>query len=118
METKGRPFQPGKKASKGRPKGSRNKMNQERRQFLQLHTKGLLALAMKKAIAGDMRLLCHLLTLSFGSKTLPAKLANLPMKSVDDLMASFERVARKLGAGEITMEQLSLFSACSIRAGS
>jgi hypothetical protein len=114
METKGRPLQPGKKASKGRPKGSRNKMNQERRQFLQLHTKGLLALAMKKAIAGDMRLL----TLSFGSKTLPAKLANLPMKSVDDLMASFERVARKLGAGEITMEQLSLFSACAIRAGS
>jgi hypothetical protein len=105
MPTRGRPFEPGNTVSRGRPKGSRNKMNQEGRQFLQLHTKGLVAKALKMAIDGNERVLCHLLTLAFGSKTLPTKIGNLPMKTVQDLLSSFERIARKVGAGEITLEQ-------------
>jgi hypothetical protein len=104
METKGRPFQPGNKASRGRPKGSRNKMNQEGRQFLQLHTKALVAKALRMAIDGNERVLCHLLTLAFGAKTLPTKIGSLAMRSVDDLVTAFERTAKKVAAGEMTLE--------------
>jgi hypothetical protein len=105
MDTRGKPFEPGNKISRGRPKGSKNKMNQEGRQFLQLHTKALVAKALRLAVDGSERVLCHLLTLAFGAKTMPANLGDMRMKTIDDLLTLFERIAKKLAAGEITPEQ-------------
>jgi hypothetical protein len=105
MATRGKPFEPGNKISRGRPKGSKNKMNQEGRQFLQLHTKALVARALRLAVDGNERMLRHLLTLAFATKTMPAKMGDLRMKTIEDLLNAFERVAKKLAAGELTPEQ-------------
>jgi hypothetical protein len=105
MITRGKPFEPGNKVSRGRPKGSKNKMNQEGRQFLQLHTKALVAKALRLAVDGNDRVLCHLLTLAFGTKTMPAKMGDLRMKTIEDLLNAFERITKKVAAGELTPEQ-------------
>jgi len=110
MAIRGKPFEPGNKVSRGRPKGSKNKMNQEGRQFLQLHTKALVAKALRLAIEGSERVLCHLLTLSFGLKTMPANLGDMRMKTIDDLMILSERIAKKVAAGEMTPEQAEVMS--------
>ena len=110
MATRGRPFEPGNKMGRGRPKGSRNKVSHEARQILQTHTPALMRKAILLAMNGDTRVLCHLLTLAFGPNALPVKVGNLPMKTTKDLMTASERITRKAVAGEIPLADAHEFS--------
>ena len=105
MATRGRPFEPGNKMGRGRPKGSRNKVSHEARQILQTHTPALMRKAILLAMNGDTRVLCHLLTLAFGPNALPTKIGNLSMKTTKDLMMASERITRKAAAGELPLAE-------------
>jgi hypothetical protein len=109
MATRGRPFEPGNKMGRGRPKGSCNKVSHEGRQLLQTHTATLMRKAIVVAMNGDNKVLCHLLTLAFGPNALPTNVGKLPVKTAKDLMISSERITKRAGAGEIPLAEAQKF---------
>jgi hypothetical protein len=56
-EQRGKPFEPGNKMGRGRPKGSRNKKNGQAQAILDQFTERLVKTCVAKALAGDGRAL-------------------------------------------------------------
>ena len=102
MATRGRPFEPGNKMGRGRPKGSRNKMTEQAREIFQTHAASVVRKGISLALQGDPRLLTTLMNRALGPHEYPKKFGKLSMRTTDDLMRMSDLVAKKLGAGEIT----------------
>ena len=102
MATRGRPFEPGNKMSRGRPKGSRNKMTEQAREIFQTYAASVVRKGISVALQGDPRLLATLVNRALGPQACPKKFGKLAMRTTDDLMHMSDLVAKKLGAGEIT----------------
>jgi hypothetical protein len=110
MATRGRPFEPGNKMSRGRPKGSRNKVTEEARQILQMHSASLVRKGVALALQGDSRMLSTLMNRVLGPQAFPKKFGKLAMRTTEDLLRISDLVAKKLGAGEITLTEAHDFS--------
>ncbi len=104
MATRGRPFEPGNKMGRGRPKGSRNKLTREGREILNEHFPALLRKAIIMALQGDARVLCTLLKLGLDLSPAPFKFGNVPVETTDDLMKFSDIVMRCLLAGKISAQ--------------
>jgi hypothetical protein len=109
MAIRGRPFEPGNKMGRGRPEGSRNKMTQEAREIFQMHAASVMRKGISVALQGDTRLLTTLINRALGPPLFPKKLGTLSMRTTDDLMHVSDLVAKKLGAGEITLTEAQEF---------
>ena len=105
MAILGRPFERGNKMGRGRPKGSRNKVTQEAREILQTHSASLVRKGISLALQGDKGLLTKLMLRALGPQVLPTKFGKLAMRTTEDLMRTSDLVAKKLGAGEITLAE-------------
>jgi hypothetical protein len=105
MKSLGRPFQPGNKIGRGRPKGSRNKFTQQAREIFETHAPSVMRKGIAEALQGETRLLATFVNWLLGPQTFPKKFGKLPMRTTDDLMETFDLVAKKLGAGEITLSE-------------
>jgi hypothetical protein len=105
MATRGRPFEPGNKSGRGRPKGSRNKVTQEGWKILKEYHPSLMRKLVSMGLNGDPKVLASIIKMLPQPKPRPLKLGKLTMKTVADLVQAHELVAEKLGAGEITIEQ-------------
>ena len=105
MATRGRPFEPGNKMGRGRPKGSRNKVTEEARKIFQTHAAAVVRKAISLALQGDSRLLTTLMTRALGPHALPTKFGRLSMRTTDDLIRNSDLAAKKLGTGEITVAE-------------
>ena len=105
MATRGRPFEPGNKMGRGRPKGSRNKATDEAREIFQTHAASVVRKGISLALQGDPRLLTTLMNRALGPQEYPKKFGKLAMRTTDDLMRMSDLVAKKLGAGDITTTQ-------------
>jgi hypothetical protein len=87
---RGRPFQPGNKFGRGRPKGSRNKSNLVRRQ-LHEHAGPLLVTTIAAGLRGDTKSRIWCLNRLWEDRP-TSKLKLPPIKSVEDIAKAFDVV--------------------------
>jgi len=116
MDIRGRPFAPGNKLGKGRPKGSKNKINPDARKLLEEYkvplTQAAISLALRAAKLdpetgkpdpfGDPRMLKSLIDLIFRlEREKPIRIGKLSVDTPTDVKKSYGKVARTLSKGEI-----------------
>jgi hypothetical protein len=100
----GKPFQPGNKFGRGRPKGSPNKKSIILQQLLQENSGALLEKAVNLAKKGDRQMLRFLLgpLLQQQLKETKPDLGPLPLNTPEDLLNANEKVIQKVASGELT----------------
>jgi hypothetical protein len=99
----GRPFEPGNKMGRGRPKGSRNKRSDQALQILDQYAPSLVKKCVAKALEGDTRALALCMERILPPLREPGIHLKLPKlddtKSVD---LALERLMQSIGGGNIT----------------
>jgi hypothetical protein len=99
---KGRPFQPGNKLGRGRPKGSRNRKALLAEELLDSHVEAIMNQALALAEEGDAQvlriLLGHILP---RRRELPLKTGPLPMGSAAELSQASEKLIHKVTSGQV-----------------
>ena len=103
---RGRPFEPGNKFGRGRPKGSRNRKTLILQEMLDEHAPALLRRSLVLALQGDGPLLRMLISAKLPRVAdSPVKIGHLPVSTADELLQSHQAVLTKLGSREITPTQ-------------
>jgi len=106
MATRGRPFEPGNKFGRGRPRGRRNKTALAAGELLYGYALALVRKALALALQGDIRMLCYLLDrLLPALKEAPVKVGNLRMATIADLSRASETNLKKATSGEISLTE-------------
>jgi hypothetical protein len=106
MENKGRPFEPGNKFGRGRPRGSRNKNSFPAMQLLDSHAEPLMRRALVEALKGDVPLLRTLLGYVVARRQeAPLKTGPLPAHTAEELDQSSESVFQAVATGRITPQE-------------
>lgn len=108
----GRPFEPGNKFGRGRPRGSRNKRSLLALQLLDSHAESVVRKALVDAMKGDAQLLRaflgHILP---RRRDAPVKTGPLPVHTAEELAQSSEAVFQRAVSGQITLQEAQEFSA-------
>ena len=103
---RGRPFEPGNKFGRGRPRGSRNKKAIELQQLLDEYLPALMRKAIAMALQGDVSLLRMLLDRklpkAYGS---PLKIGRLPSGTIEEVAHSHQTVINEVTSGNLTPVQ-------------
>ena len=100
---RGRPFEPGNKVSRGRPRGSRNKRSARGQQLLDQYGEAIMQTAVVQAIKGDRSLLrTFLFFLLRRPGDRPIQTGPLPMGSLEELSKSSEKVLQKVASGKLS----------------
>ena len=105
MVTKGRPFEPGNKLGRGRPRGSRNKKTLQAQELLDTHAEALLRKAVLEALKGDnplMRTLLHHVLPR--RREVPPKTGPLPIGTAEELAKSSQAIIEGVVAGKISVQ--------------
>jgi hypothetical protein len=103
---RGRPFEPGNKFGRGRPRGSRNKKTLIAQQLVDEHAESIVRKAMVKALQGDSGMLQALLAYILPRpKDAPLKTGMLRTSTAQELSQSMEVILKKLSEGELTPSQ-------------
>ena len=106
MATRGRPFEPGNKMGRGRPRGSRNKVSAESRQLLEEYAAPLMRQAIAQALKSGGPVLRLLITQILGPpKPSPVAIGNLRTETAADVSKASQVVLRKATKGEITPQE-------------
>jgi hypothetical protein len=101
--TRGRPFEPGNKFGRGRPKGSPNKKTQQAQKLFEKNSAAIMALAINASREDRpmLRMLAsHLLP---RQKDWPVKIGRLPMNTLEDLDRASAMTLQKATAGKINL---------------
>jgi len=102
----GRPFEPGNKLGRGRPRGSRNKNSLLTRELLDRHGEALVRKAVLQALKGDVPTLRALLAHILPRRTEPpVKTGPLPMGTAEEISQSSQALLEKVASGKITPSQ-------------
>ena len=102
---RGRPFQPGNKFGRGRPRGSRNKRSRVAQQLLYEHSESLVRKAMVEALKGDAPLLRTLLPYVLPRwKDAPVQTGKLPTRTVADLSQALDAILQRVSVGELSVQ--------------
>lgn len=100
---RGRPFEPGNKFSRGRPRGSRNKRSARGQQLLDQYGEAIMQKALAEAIKGDVPLLRTFVSFLLGRPgDRPLQTGPLPMGSLEELSKSSEKVLQKVASGKLS----------------
>ena len=100
---RGRPFEPGNKLGRGRPRGSRNKRSARIQQLLEQYGEAIMQKALAEAIKGDPPLLRTFLSFLLGRPgDRPIQTGPLPMGSLEELSKSSEKVLQKVASGKLS----------------
>lgn len=115
--TRGRPFEPGNKFGRGRPKGSRNKRTLLAKEILDEVSPALVRKTVTVALQGDKGMLRTLLPYIMPRpKDLPVNIGTLKMDTIDDLIHSHDVVLKKVTSSQISSDQAKpLFDAIEAR---
>jgi hypothetical protein len=102
---RGRPFEPGNKFGRGRPKGSPNKKKPLAQKILDENAPAIMALAINTAREDDkmLRTLIRELGRRMGDR--PVKLGRLPMNTLNDLDQASATILNKVTAGKISISE-------------
>jgi len=104
MAKKGRPFEPGNKFGRGRPRGSRNKKTLLAQELLDSHGDAVVRKALMVGLRGDAAMLrCLLDHLLPRRRDLPVKTGPLPMGTAEELSQTSELVLKKVASGQLTV---------------
>ena len=98
---RGRPFEPGNKFGRGRPKGSRNKKPQALKLFDDNKT-ALVAMGINKSLEDPSTLRMLIRHALPRPKEGPVKIGKLPMKTLEDLDRASEVTLERVTAGKIS----------------
>jgi len=106
MGNLGRPFEPGNKFGRGRPRGSRNKKSLLAQQLLDNHGAALVRKAVLEAIKGNVPMLRMLLGYILPRHTdQPVKTGPLPMGTAAEISQSSQALLQQVASGKITPSQ-------------
>jgi hypothetical protein len=108
--TRGRPFEPGNKFGRGRPKGSRNKRTHLARKLFEDHSGTLMGMALMRA-REDPQMLKLLIGRIPRQRDLPVSIALPPLKTLEDCDRASELVLKKASAGKISWGEALAVSA-------
>ena len=99
--TRGRPFEPGNKLSRGRPRGSRNKLQARGQHLLDEHQEAIVRTSLVKALKGDIPLLRILLSYILRHPDeRPVRIGALPM-----LSKTSEKILARVALGKLSLGQ-------------
>jgi hypothetical protein len=107
---RGRPFEPGNKLGRGRPRGSRNKKNQTAQRVIEEHAGPLARKAIVRALEGkgDGSMLKTLLSLVMPRrKDPPMKIGPLPTATIEELDQTTEKLVNLISAGKLSPDYAS-----------
>ena len=103
MSVRGRPFQPGNKLGRGRPRGSRNKATLAAQALLDGHSEALVKKCLHMALTGDaaaMRL-CIERELPI-RKELPVSIARMHGRTATEIGQTIEGLLKDVSSGQLT----------------
>jgi len=106
MATRGRPFEPGNKCGRGRPRGSRNKTSAAAQDLLEKYAEPVTKKCIAQALQGNpksMQLCMDRIVPS--RRELPVKIGPMPTQTLADVSQASELVIRKVASGLITPTQ-------------
>src|SRR5258708_7326671 len=102
----GKPFAPGNKFGRGRPRGSRNKKSRIAQELLESHAEPLLRKALVLALQGDTHMLGKLLPyLLPRPQEPPVETGPLPSATTAEIAQSYDSILQKVSTGELTVSQ-------------
>lgn len=102
---RGRPFEPGNKFGRGRPRGSRNKRSRLAQRVLQEHSEPLVRKALFEALKGDTPLLRTLLPYVLPRwKDAPVRTGKLPTRTIADISQALDAILQRVSGGELTIQ--------------
>ena len=103
MAVRGRPFQPGNKLGRGRPRGSRNKGTLAAQALLDGHSETLMRKCLHMAISGDTTALRLCIERVLPTrKELPVSVAPLRGRTAGELAETFDRLLKQVSSGQVT----------------
>ena len=106
MPVRGRPFQPGNKHGRGRPRGSRNKKRVEVQQLLNEWAMSIARKGIKVALEGDTAVLRLLLDRILPARRpVPVQVGALPTSTAAEISRSSEKVVHKVASGELAIPE-------------
>ena len=103
--TRGRPFEPGNKSGRGRPKGSPNKKTQQAQKLFEENSPAIMALAINRSREDPhmLRMLAsHVVPQRRG---LPVNLGRLPMDTFEDLDRASAATLKKATCGKLGLDE-------------
>jgi hypothetical protein len=106
MDIRGRPFEPGNKLGKGRPRGSKNKIKPNARKLLAEYSESLMRKGILGALKGDdPRMLKGLIDQTLRlERDMPVRIGKISVDTPTEMKESFDRITKLLGAGKIDAE--------------
>ena len=103
---RGRPFEPGNKFGRGRPRGSRNRRNLKALHLMEEHSESLMRKALVLALQGDISMLRMFVDrLVPRVKDLPVKVDSLPTNTISELVQAQGSVLQQVTSGRLTPSQ-------------
>ena len=108
---RGRPFEPGNKFGRGRPKGSRNRSKAPGQALLEQHEEAVARKCILRALEGDVRALRLCMERINPARRDSYVRMNLPsIATVKDVEQANAKVVKAVGAGKITPTQGQIVS--------
>src|SRR2546423_9964841 len=106
MSQRGRPFEPGNKLGRGRPRGSRNKTSAAVKELLESHAVSLVGKLVVEAIQGNLQVMKLCIERVMPAlQELPVQLGKLPTGNFAELAFAGQTVLSKAAAGKITLTE-------------
>ena len=107
MAVRGKPFQPGNKFGRGRPRGSRNKLAVAAQELINLHSDSIvrtsIIVAVKdKKVAPLLALLDRIVPVR---KEAPVNIGSLPTGNISEVSKSSEALVKKATSGKLTITE-------------
>ena len=101
--SRGRPFEPGNKFGRGRPKGSKNKSTSPGRRLLEEYEETLMRKNIAEALKGDTKVPAVVLErVEFGQTPRASKLKMPPIKTLDDIATALDVVLNEVANHKCT----------------
>ena len=111
MAIRGKPFEPGNRLGRGRPRGSRNKTTVMAQELLDSHAEPLVRKCMVMAMQGDVKALQLCLDRILPARReLPVRIGKVSTRTAAELANASELVTQKAIAGQITPVQGQAFA--------
>jgi hypothetical protein len=102
-QVRGRPFEPGNRLGRGRPKGSRNKRSTQAQEILDQYLESLVKTCVGQALKGDVRALALCLERILPPLREPTVKLGLPrLNNLKDVAQCERRLVRAIASGKVT----------------
>ena len=104
--SRGRPFEPGNKLGRGRPRGSRNKTPLNLQRILDQYSEPLLKVTIVDAMKGDKRLRAMLLDRILPRRQgSPVSVGSIQVRTAEEVSKASRLIAQKVASGQITTSE-------------